>query len=213
MSNALAQNATDLAISSTPPDSYDFLLAVKRVADEKLPANGLTTFKVVMSRSKLISGVCRDYRGHYAALYDKRDEQGNKIPAERLPEDIYGKITSAVDEFIQGEFNKFISNPDQLVRSSSRFVHKSAQKDVVRRHTIIRDEVISLKEKRFGIELFIGETKRQIEKYNSQKTVLSEVTEDKLRKLEKRLAKEQDTLNHLDEEIAKQKTVTPPSNS
>lgn len=209
MSNALAQSATDLALSSTPEAEFDFHLSVSRVAAKKLPANGLTTYSVLTSRSKLISAVCQDYRSHYPSLFDKRDAQGNRLPVERLPEEIFGKITTAVDNFIQNEFNKFLSNPDELVRSSVRFVHQAAKKDVVKRHTIIRDEVIALKEKRMGIELFIGETKRQIDKYNSQKSVLSEVTEERLQKLEKRLGKETDTLNHLDEEIAKQKTVSP----
>lgn len=208
-SHAIAQSATDLALSSVSVGNFDWSASVKRQALRKLPANQLTTVALTMGRSKLIAAVCSDFKSHFPSIYEKRDAQGNRVPSERLDEATYDKVTAAVDVFLAEQFSLFSSKPDELVKTTSRFAHLQGKKDVVMRHTIQRDEVISLKERRFGITLFIGETERQMEKLNSQNTVLSEKTSERLTKLEKRLVKEQDTLAAIDQQIAQQKTVVP----
>lgn len=208
MNNTLSNNATSLAVSSVSMDDFDFLASCKRCALRKLPANQLTTVALTMGRSKLIAAVCSDFKSHYPSVFEKRDSSGNRVPSERLDETTYERVSKAVDAFLEEQFSVFTSHKDELVKVSSRFAHLSGKKDVIMRHTIQRDEVISLKERRFGITLFIGETERQIEKYNKQSAVMSEVTMERVKKLEKRLVKEQETLANIDLQIAQQKTVS-----
>lgn len=197
------QNATLNAPSPVNVNDFDFAASVKRCAERKLGSNGLTTKSHTLNRAKLVSSVCSDFRNHYPALFEKRDEKGNIIPESlRLPEEYFTKVVAAVDSFIDSAFEEFKTNADSLVKVSTRFVHKSKQKDVILRHTIQRDEVISLQQKKMGIILFIGETERQIAKINDQKTVMSEVTMERLKKLEARLVKENDTLNAVNQQIA-----------
>ena len=197
------QNATLNAPSVVNVNDFDFGASVKRCAERKLGANGLTTKSHTLNRAKLVSSVCADFRNHYPALFEKRDDKGNIVPDSlRLPEECFNKAVIAVDSFIDAAFEEFKTNADSLVKVSTRFVHKAKQKDVILRHTIQRDEVISLQQKKMGILLFIGETERQIAKINDQKTVISEAKMERLKKLEARLVKETETLNAINAQIA-----------
>ena len=209
MSNAIAQSATDKAVSTSGQVSYDFDVRIVAIAQRKLPTNGLTVTSVTVQRSKLISALCADYRSFFPGMFGKRDDKGNMIPESvRLPEEIYTKVTTAVDSFIQKQFDDMLSNPDELVKRTRRFTHLSGKKDVVMRHNIQRDEILPFKERILGIKLFIGESNRLLDSYNEQKSVWSEATIEKVKKLEKRLANETNTLNRLEEEQAKQSAVT-----
>lgn len=210
MSNALAQSATQLAQSTSGPDSYDFMSRLTELAKRKLPTNGLTVSSVTMSRSKLISGLVEDYRSHFANLFPKKDSNGNDIkPNERrIPTETYDKICSIVDEFCQAKLDEFMGNPDEVVKSARRFVHKAQQKDVIIRWTVQRDEIISLQQRKLGITLFIGESNRLLDKYNNQKSTWSEETAERVLKLEKRLKNEEATLAVIEMELAKQKAIT-----
>lgn len=209
MNTVLANNASDLAISTNTPENYPFAERVAKIAMRKVSASGLTTKSFSVNRGALISSVCVDFRSTFPSLFAKRDDKGNIIDGTvtRVPESFYDVIVTHVDEFIQEQYDSFTKNDCKV--SNTRFVHQSAKKDVFLRHTLVRDEVIGLQEKKCGITLFIGETKRQIAKLNAQQSVLSEKTEERLKKLEKRLVKEQETLDGINIEVAKQKTVTP----
>lgn len=202
------QNATLQAVSPVSFDSFDYALSVRKAAERKLGSNGLTRASHTLNRQKLVSSVCSDVRNTYPQLFNKRDDKGNIIPESlRLPEEVYAKCVAAVDEFIDKAFDAFKQAPDELVKVSTRFVHKAKQKDVVLRHTIQRDEILCLKERKLGITLFIGETERQLAKLNEQKSTWSEATVERVKKLEKRLIAENETLAKLSEEIAKQETL------
>jgi len=202
------QNATLNAPSICSIESFDYALSCRKCAERKLGTSGITTGSHTLNRQKLISSVCADVRNSYPGLFNKRDDKGNIIPESlRLPEDVHGKICEAVDSFINKAFDAFLKAPDELVKVSTRFVHLAKKHDVVLRHTIQRDEVIALKERKLGITLFIGETKRQLDKLNSQRATWSELTAERVGKLEKRLEQETVTLAKLEEEIAKQSTL------
>jgi hypothetical protein len=203
------QNATLNAQTTQPIESFDYAMAVSKAAERKLGINGLTTSAHTLNRLKLVSSVCASVRNAYPSVFAKRDEQGNILPeSSRLPEDIYNKVCVAVDEYIGAAFDKFKASPDELVKVSTRFVHLAKKQDVILRHTIQRDEVIALKERKFGIVLFIGETERCLAKLNEQRSTWSEATFERVAKLEKRLALEQKTLERLTTEISKQAEVS-----
>jgi hypothetical protein len=207
MNNVLSNNASDLAISTNTPENYPFLERIVKIAARKTGASGLTIASVTVNRNALVSAVCKDFRDTYPSLFAKRDDKGNIIDAiNRVPEQFYDKIVEQVDLFLEQKFQEFTKNDCKV--ASVRFVHQASKKDVFLRHTLVRDEVIDFKQRLLGIDLFIGETKRQINKVNSQQSVLSEKTEERLKKLEKRLEREMETRNALAIEVAKQKTLS-----
>ena len=209
MSNAVLAPSASLVAASGPTggmESFDISLSVKRCAESKLPAHGKTTAAFSLNKSKLVSSVCADIRSHFPSEFGKRDSQGQLIPESlRLPADIHAKVVSSVDDFIDTQLAAFKNIQTDSWKVSSRYVHYANKKDVGLRTTMIKDEIISLQYRKCGIELFIGHTTREIAKLNKQKTVMSEKTEERLRKLEKRLVAEQLTLETLELEIAKQK--------
>lgn len=206
------QSATLNSVSPASFESFDYALSVRKAAERKLGDSGLTRSSHTLNRQKLVSSVCSDVRNNYPQLFNKRDDKGNIIPESmRLPDEVYTKCVEAVDTFIDKAFDAFKNAPDELVKVSTRFVHKAKLKDVVLRHTIQRDEILCLKERKLGITLFIGETERQLAKLNEQKATWSEATAERVKKLEKRLVTENDTLAKLSEEIAKQETLKTPA--
>lgn len=206
MNNVLANNATDLAVSTNTPDNYQFDERIAKIAARKVGASGITVSSTTVNRNGLVSAVCKDFRDTYPSLFAKRDANGNIIDSiNRVPEQYYDVIVIKVDEYLEKQFEKFTKNECKV--STVRFVHQSAKKDVFLRYTLVRDEVIDFKQRMLGIDLFIGETKRQIAKITSQQSVLSEKTEERLKKLEKRLVREEETRNAFSIEIAKQKQL------
>jgi len=208
MSQIIVPEVSKLTISpANGPEGYDFHARVPTLAQRKL-GSVKTTASLELNRNKLVSALCADFRSHFTSIFEKRDEAGRIIPASmRLPDEYYQKAVEAVDAFIKKQFDSFLSNADQLGTYNVRFVHKVAQKDILLRHTIRRDEIIAIKERIVGINAFISDTERLLDKYNKQQSTWSEITADRVAKLEKRLVNERNTLAHLQEEMAKQKTA------
>lgn len=209
MNSILANNATDLAISVNTPDNWPFDAVVQKVATRKVGASGLTKSSVTVNRNSLISGVCNEFRSAFPSMFAKRDDKGNIIGegkdahAMRLTEEWLDKVIYHVDAFLDARYEEFTKNDCSV--SNTRFVHRSSKKDVILRHTLIRDEIIALQEQKLGIMLYMGETKRQLDKINKQASVLSEKTEERRVKLEKRLLKETESFNDILLKIASQK--------
>lgn len=195
------QNATLNAPSVVDVSSFDFKACVARIAKRK--CEGVNIASINLNKSKLVSSVCSEFRSQYPALFDKRDEKGNIIPSSlRLPEEYFNKVVEAVDCFHAEQFDQFNKFSDQVTTYKSRFVHKANTKEVFIRHTLVRDEIVSLETKLTGINAFISATERAIKSINDQKTVLSEKTQERLTKLEKRLVKEETTRNEIKAQLA-----------
>jgi hypothetical protein len=203
------QTINETAVSSIPMEQWDFHARIPKIAARKVGTNGITISSYEMNRNKLVASACAEFRDHYTALLVKRDDTGNIIPASlRIPSEYYDKAVSAVDAFIKSKMDEFLDNPDQLAPVRQRFVHQAAKHTVIIRHTMVRNEIVSLQKQHLGIVLLIGETNRLIKKYDAQKAEWSTETCERVNKLQARLAKEELTLAKLDEEIAKQKTVS-----
>lgn len=204
MNNVLSNNATDLAVSTNTPEQYPFAERVAKIAARKVSASGLTTRSMSINRGGLISAVCADFRATFPSLFAKRDDKGNIIEGSmRLSEQWLDIVVKHVDEFVQAQYEAFTKNECKV--SNTRFVHQGSKKDVILRHTLVRDEVIALQEQKLGIMLFVGETKRQMDKLNNQSTPLNAKQEERLQKLEKRSTNENNTLNEIMAKIAAQK--------
>lgn len=175
MSNALAQNATDLAPSGNGEANYDFVEAVQRVANKK--TSGLTTSRYALHRQKLISGVVADYRAHFPQQYQKNST---------LPREVYDKIQNAVDESVDILLTNAVnaSNVTTLKRS---FAFKSADMKYVERITAIGENELLLNQQHFAVVLDIGIVEGKIKKLEAKVTPdfeLEKKLRDRLTKLQ-----------------------------
>ena len=132
MSKAITQNATDLAISPTGEEDYDFDLSVKRQATKS--AKGTTRERLTLNRNKLITHVCGDFRMHFAAVYGK---------SEKLPRDIFNKVENAVDNYLTEQLKQV--NSLNVISSRRAFFHIARQAEIVERVTIIGENKLVLR--------------------------------------------------------------------
>ena len=152
MSNALAQNATDLAVSGNTEESFDFVACARRNAIRT--AKGTTRERQFLQYNKLISTCCADYRSHFPAIYDKTMNA-------RLPAPIFEKIDLAVTECIQEQLNRVnVTNAISLRRG---FHHSEKQMVVTDRITSIGENKLPLKEQLLGINIFITTANRRLD--------------------------------------------------
>ena len=158
MSNAIAQSATQLTVSTTGgEDNFPFAERIETLAQKQ--AKGMTREKVLINRQKLTSQVCADYRIHFANLYGK---------TERLPSEIFEKIQSHIDAFI--ERNLKLVNPLNAQSVRRAFAVKINDLMVVERVTAIGENTLSLKEQKFGIEIAIGQANKRLDDLQAKKT-------------------------------------------
>lgn len=150
MSNALSQNATDLAVAGQPEETFDFVACVKRNAERT--AKGTTRERQFLQYNKLISACCADYRSHYPAIYGK---------SERIASEVFAKIDKAVTEFIQAQLNRVsVSNVVGLRRG---FYHNVKQMEVTDRITSVGENKLTLEEQLLGINIFITQSNRRLD--------------------------------------------------
>ena len=158
MSNAIAQSATQLTVSTTGgEDNFPFAERIETLAQKQ--AKGMTREKVLINRQKLTSQVCADYRAHFANLYGK---------TERLPSEIFEKIEKCVDAFI--ERNLKLVNPFNAQSVRRAFAVKFNDLMIVERVTAIGENTLSLKEQKFGIEIAIGQANKRLDDLQAKKT-------------------------------------------
>lgn len=157
MSNAIAQSAAVLTQSANGEDNFDFQLAVKTVAERS--AKGITRESKLLNRNKLVAGACAQYRARFAAIYGKTD---------RLPSEIFNKIESAVDEFIDSTLKQVNSLNSISLRRA--FYHKSNDLEVVERVTVIGENKLSLKEQKLGVTLMIGQAEKRLKDLEAKPT-------------------------------------------
>ena len=158
MSNAIAQSATSLTVSTTGgEDNFPFAERIETLAQKQ--AKGMTREKVLINKQKLTSQVCADYRAHFANLYGK---------TERLPSEIFEKIEKAVDTFI--ERNLKLVNPFNAQSVRRAFAVKFNDLMIVERVTAIGENTLSLKEQKFGIEIALGQANKRLDDLQAKKT-------------------------------------------
>lgn len=199
------QTINEIAISSPEMSSWDFAARVPVIAQRKVGSNGLTISSYEMNRNKLVTALCAEFRDHFTAVLVKRDDKGNVIPSSmRVPSEYYDKAVTAVDAFIKSKMDEFLSHTDQLQPAKQRYVHQASKHNVFVRHTLVRNEVVSLQRQKMGIIHFIEETRRIIAKYDNQKAEWSSEVAERVNKLQKRLAREEETLAEIEKNMAMQ---------
>jgi len=149
MSQAIAQSATQLVGESQKEENYSFATAVK-VSSERT-AKGSTRESKLLNRQKLLSAVCADYRCHYPSIYGK---------TERLPMEVFTKIESAVDEYLNKQLARVNVLNVQTYKRAFAFSNRTLtvfEKEILEAHN-----VLALKEQKLGIEIFIGQTEKRL---------------------------------------------------
>jgi hypothetical protein len=147
---ALGQNATDLAVSPTQEQDYDFAACVKRNAERT--AKGTTRERHELRYNKLISACCADYRSHYPMIYGK---------TERLPTDIHSKIEEAVTNFVQNQLNRV--NVTNVVNFRRGFHHNEREMEITDRITTVGENKLTLQEQLLGVNIYINSANKRLD--------------------------------------------------
>ena len=157
MSNAIAQSATQLAVSGGKETEFDFKQHVKDAAHRQ--AKGVTRERQMLNRNKLVSAVCAVYRAKFAAIYGKTD---------RLPTEVFTKIETAVDEHIN-ETLKLI-NPANVITYRRSFFHNANDMMITERVMATGENQLTLREQLCGVRLFIEQAEKRLKELESKKT-------------------------------------------
>lgn len=157
MSNAIAQSATQVTLSTNGEEAYDFFQAADRAATRS--AKGLVRESRTLNRQKLISMVCADYRMHFAAIYGK---------TERLPSAVFEKVELAVDAEIAKSLKLVHAGNATTMRRA--FAHKANDLKFVERVTVVGENEISLAEQHLAATIAITAAERRLRDLEAKKT-------------------------------------------
>lgn len=150
--NVLAQSATQLSVSNVSSPEWtelNFNASVLKVAERK--AKGITVERWMLKRNDLVSGVCADYRAHFAAMFGKTD---------RLPSDVFSKVETAVDKFLSEKLAAV--NGLNVLSQRKYFFHSEKQMEVTQRVTNTGENKLALQEQHLGITIFITQAERRL---------------------------------------------------
>ena len=157
MSNAIAQSATILSVSTNGEKDFDIPASVRRQAERT--AKGVTRERQMLNRNKLISSACADYRMHFPAIYGK---------TERLPSEIFTKIEEAVDSFIQTQLCRV--NSTNVLNLRRSFFHNWKDKEITERVQLTGENKLSLKDQLFGTTVFLASAEKRLKELQAKPT-------------------------------------------
>lgn len=161
MGNAIAQSATQLAVSPTVEENFDFRASAKRAATKN--HKGMTRERMLLNRGKLVSTVRNEFLAHYTSYTHKN------VPGKvTLPDDIYSRIENAVDAFLNETMGRI--TVESITSFRRAFKLKVDDMDAVEETTIKGETIISLKEKHLAYTLAIGEAEKRLRKLAEKKT-------------------------------------------
>lgn len=150
MSNAITQNATNLAVSNSGEWDADMFLTVARRASVQT-LSGLTREHKQLNWNKLISAVCATYRDHFPEIYAKTD---------RIPSEVFEKAQDAVHTVIAESMGAV--NPQNIVSVKRQAVHKYADRKFVEKVIMTGENAMSLAEQKLFSSIAIREAKEKL---------------------------------------------------
>lgn len=187
----LAQSATQLSVSNNDEANYDFAKTANDAAAKQ--AKGVTRERKMLNRQKLIQQVCADFRMHFAEIYGK---------TERLPSDVFAKVTEAVDATITAALREV--NHANVIGYRRAFHHDHKNMLITERVTLVGENQITLQEQKMGITLFIGQAEKRLKELQAKKTPDYE----REKEVKATLMKLEVTKQFVEREIAEQNRVT-----
>lgn len=178
MSNAICQNATDLAVSS--PKVIDLAEIVAKAASRK--AGGLTMQATMLDQGKLFSAVAAEFKSL----------SGMERTA-RLASEVVDKINGAIDAFRNDLLAGFATD----CKSHRVFAaHKANAKCFVRAEVIRRESVMSLGEQHLFAKIAVRKAEERWQK------AVDENRHETAEKAKKALDKLTETLAHIESSMA-----------
>lgn len=193
MNTAIAQSATQLAVSANGETSFDFALAASKAA--KRSSKGVTRERQMLDRNKLISSVCAEYRAAFVAIYGKSD---------RLPSDIFEKIKEHVDAYINKQLSTV--HAGNVISHRRAFYHDHKNMAVTERVINTGENTLTLKEQLFGVNMFITQAEKRLQDLMAKKTP----DYDREKATKEQILRLQCTKSFIEGEIAHQAKVTTP---
>jgi hypothetical protein len=157
MSNAIAQSATQLSVSPNGEADFSIQDSVRRQAERT--AKGTTRERQLLNRNKLVSATCADYRMHFPAIYGK---------TERLPSELFDKISLAVDIFLSEQFGRVNASNALALRRS--FYHNTKEMEITERIQLTGENKLTLKEQLFGCTVFITAAEKRLKELEAKPT-------------------------------------------
>jgi len=191
MSNAISQNATDLALSGIgdiTPDSIKEL--VVRYATRSI--KGVTRERYMLNNGKLMHSVCEHIRSQLG------QSKG------RLPDEIGNQIQSAINEYTVSQINRI--NPANVLSQRVYFAYNKRNRQVVEKVAVVGENMLTLLEQKKGIDKLIDAAEKQLEK---MKLNLNSFTREKGDEAQSRIEDMKLTKLHIEMTIEKLKPVLP----
>jgi hypothetical protein len=187
---AIAQSATQLAVSPNGEHEFDFNLVAKNASFSD--SKGLTREKAMLQRSKLITSVVNTYRSHFSSIYGRKDV---------LPKDIFEKIEQAVDLVI-AEAMSAVHNCN-VISMRRAFHYQKSSMSVTERVTVVGENILTLREQKLGITLYIGQAEKRLRELQAKPTP----NHDAEKKLNERLMNLGITKSFIETELQKLEEV------
>lgn len=189
MSNkALAQNATDLAVSG--PGTVDLDALCIKVASRK--AGGLTEKAFSLDYSKLFSAICAEFKS-FSGIE----------PKARLADEVVTRIDEAIAKFQASQLARF--NED-LVSYRCFAAHKPGQARFVRAEVIRRESAMALNEQEMHAKWAVRKAQERVDKLT-----LAYADADRIEKAKKALGRLEHTLGAIRAMLANTPAETPKS--
>lgn len=166
MSNAIAQNATQLAVSSPEKVTVDTIDGIIQKHSMR-SIKGVTRERLMLNNSKLFASVCDEVR---SVLGQAKG---------RLPDELADVVQERVNLFITKQVNRV--NPGNSLSFRTYFAHDSKNLRVVEKVNALGQNTLALKEQAFGCTLLITATEKKLKELIADLNRYSREREDAIK--------------------------------
>lgn len=188
MSQALAQSATQLAVST--PKEIDYMALVVKHATRN--CTGMTQARFSLNAEKLKKRTSRELKARLCIAI-----------SENLPADINKKLDTAIDVFISDALSKLKTGT--LLSSVSKFVYDKDEERFVKHNIVTSEEILALKEERLAVTLKLTACNKRLKMLRERNDDPSKITQ-----AEATMFKFEQYHAQLEAEIKAQSEVTKP---
>lgn len=173
---AIGQNATDMAVSGLGASPVDWAALVAKVATRQ--TNGLTIESHTLDYNKLFSAAAAEYKSRIGI-----ERQA------RLANEVVECLDKAIGAFVEGKLQSFKTD---CVSHRVFAAHKPNQKMFVRAEVIRRESPMSLKEQHLFAVIHVNACNKRLDKASAENRL------DSIPKCQKALDKANDTLKAIE---------------
>lgn len=187
MSNAIAQSATQLAVSSNGEDDFDFNAAILRAAVRQ--GKGITQERAMLNYQKLRASVITDFKSHFPEIYTKVD---------RIPSSTEDKINALCEKYINSRLSEV--NMTNSVNYRRYSYHNFRGQEVTERIAVVGENKLTLADQRMRLITFITAAERRLKDLEAKPTT----DHDRERAVKESIMKYNLTKTFIEGEISRQ---------